>query len=144
MGIGPAVHLPIFDAGKLKAQYARSTADLDLSVADYNGTVLNAIKQTADAMTQVRSLAVQRARQQEAVTSAQRAFEIAQERYRSGLATQLPMLTAEATLLQARSSLAGVAAQGAQQRITLLLTVGGGFEPAPSDTKIATQDVRHD
>jgi len=144
MGIGPAIHLPIFDAGKLKAQYARSTADLDLSVADYNGTVLNAIKQTADAMTQVRSLAVQRARQQEAVTSAQRAFEIAEERYRSGLATQIPMLTAEATLLQARSSLAGVAAQGAQQRITLLLTVGGGFEPAPSDTKIATQDVRHD
>ena len=144
MGIGPAIHLPIFDAGKLKAQYARSTADLDLSVADYNGTVVNAIKQTADAMTQVRSLAVQRARQQEAVTSAQRAFEIAQARYRSGLATQLPMLTAEATLLQARSSLAGVAAQGAQQRITLLLTVGGGVEPAPPDTKIATQDVRHD
>ena len=121
--------MPIFDAGKLKAQYARSTADLDLSVADYNGAVLNAIKQTADAMTQVRSLAVQRARQQEAVTSAQRAFEIAQERYRSGLATQLPMLTAEATLLQARQSLAGVASQGAQQRITLLLTLGGGFEP---------------
>ncbi|MBA2588072.1 MAG: efflux transporter outer membrane subunit [Alphaproteobacteria bacterium] len=143
MGIGPAIHLPIFDAGQLKAQYARSTADLDLAVADYNGAVLNAIKQTADAMTQVRSLAVQRARQQEAVTSAQRAFEIAQERYRSGLATQLPMLTAEATLLQARSSFAGVAALGAQQRITLLLTVGGGFEPA-HDTKIAKQDTSHD
>ena len=144
MGIGPAIHLPIFDAGKLKAQYARATADLDLSVADYNGTVVNAIKQTADAMTQVRSLAIQRARQQEAVTSAARAFEIAEERYRSGLATQLPVLTAEATLLQARSSLAGVAAQGAQQRITLLLTVGGGFEPPAMDTKIATQDARHD
>jgi len=110
-------------------------------VADYNGTVLNAIKQTADAMTQVRSLAIQRARQQEAVTSAQRAFEIAQERYRSGLATQLPMLTAEATLLQARSSLAGVAAQGAQQRITLLLTVGGGFEPPVTEPKIAKQEI---
>ena len=144
MGVGPAIHLPIFDAGKLKAQYARSTADLDLSVADYNGTVLNAIKQTADAMTQVRSLAVQRARQQEAVTSAQRAFEIAQERYRSGLATQLPMLTAEATLLQARSSLAGVAAQGAQQRITLLLTVGGGFEPPVTESQSAKQDIAHD
>ena len=29
MGVGPALHLPIFDAGKLKAQYARATADLD-------------------------------------------------------------------------------------------------------------------
>ena len=144
MGVGPAIHLPIFDAGKLKAQYARSTADLDLAVADYNGAVLNAIKQTADAMTQARSLGIQRVQQQAAVTEAARAFDIAQERYRSGLATQLPVLTAEATLLQARSNLAGVIAQGAQQRITLLLTVGGGFEPSQSETKIATPDIRHD
>ncbi len=29
MGAGPAIHLPIFDAGRLRAQYARATADLD-------------------------------------------------------------------------------------------------------------------
>jgi NodT family efflux transporter outer membrane factor (OMF) lipoprotein len=142
MGIGPAIHLPIFDAGKLRAQYARSTADLDLSVADYNGAVVNAIKQTADAMTQVKSLAAQRVQQQDAVTNALRAFQIAQERYRSGLDTQLPMLTAESTLLQARQALAAVVSQGTQQRITLLLTVGGGFEPF--DAKIAKQDAAHD
>jgi outer membrane protein TolC len=39
------------------------------------------------------------------------------------------MLTAESTLLQTRQALAGVVAQGAEQRITLMLTVGGGFEP---------------
>ncbi|HVW73186.1 MAG TPA: efflux transporter outer membrane subunit [Rhizomicrobium sp.] len=145
MGVGPALHLPIFDAGKLRAQYAHATADLDSSVADYNGTVVNAIKQTADAMTEVKSLAAQRAHQEDAVKSAQRAYEIARERYRGGLATQLPMLTAEETLLQARQELAGVVADGAKQRITLLLTVGGGFEPMPAaDTKIATQDIHHD
>ena len=143
MGIGPALHLPIFDAGKLRAQYAHATADLDASVADYNGAVVNAIKQTADAMTQVKSLAAQRVHQEDAVKSANRAYEIARERYRSGLATQLPMLTAEATLLQARQELAGVVAEGAKQRITLLLTVGGGFEPT-AGSEIATQDVRHD
>jgi outer membrane protein TolC len=130
MGIGPAVHLPIFDAGKLRAQYARATADLDLAVTDYNGAVLAAIKQTADAMTQVKSLEGQRVQQQDAVTSATKAFRIAEDRYRNGLQTQLPMLAAESTLLQARQALVGVVAQGAQQRILLLLTVGGGFEPA--------------
>jgi NodT family efflux transporter outer membrane factor (OMF) lipoprotein len=144
MGIGPALHLPIFDAGKLRAQYARATADLDAAVADYNGAVLNAIKQTADAMTQVKSLSAQRIQQQDAVTSAERAFAIAEDRYRSGLATQLPMLTAEATLLQARQALAGVTAEGAQQRITLLLTVGGGFEPSISNPQLAKQDASHD
>ncbi len=145
MGVGPALHLPIFDAGKLRAQYANATADLDSSVADYNGAVVNAIKQTADAMTEVQSLAAQRGHQDDAVKSAQRAYEIARERYRSGLATQLPMLTAESTLLEARQELAGVVAEGAKQRITLLLTVGGGFEPpADSNAKIAKQDVSHD
>jgi len=145
MGIGPALHLPIFDAGKLKAQYAHATADLDSSVADYNGAVINAIKQTADAMTEVKSLGAQRGQQEDAVKSASRAYEIARERYRSGLSTQLPMLTAEATLLQARQELAGVVAEGVKQRITLLLTVGGGFEP-PTDSGalLVKQDVRHD
>ena len=137
MGLGPAVHLPIFDAGKLRAQYARATADLDLAVSDYNGAVLGAIKQTADAMTQVKSLEAQRVQQQDAVTSAEKAFRIAEDRYRGGLQTQLPMLTAEATLLQARQALVGVVAQGAQQRITLMLTVGGGFEPATQTAAIA-------
>lgn len=143
--IGPALHLPIFDAGKLRAQYAFATADLDSSVADYNRTVVDAIRQTADALTGVESLTAQRGHQQDAVKSAQRAYVIARERYRSGLATQLPTLTAEATLLEARRGLAGVVADDAKLRITLLLTVGGGFEPpAGSDAKIAKQDIRHD
>jgi len=142
MGVGPAIHLPIFDAGKLRAQYAKSTADLDLAVSDYNGAVVGAIKQTADAMTQVASLQAQRVQQQDAAASAERAFRIAQDRYRSGLSTQLPMLTAESTLLQARQALAGVVAQGAQQRITLMLTVGGGFEPAPPQMQMRAADLR--
>ncbi|HVV26783.1 MAG TPA: efflux transporter outer membrane subunit [Rhizomicrobium sp.] len=141
MGIGPALHLPIFDAGKIRAQYAGATAQLDVAVADYNNAVLNAIKQTADAMTQVKSLTAQRRQQQDAVVSAERAFRIAEDRYRSGLDTQLPMLTTESTLLQARQALAGVIAQATIQRITLLLTVGGGFEPAPIAPQIAKQDV---
>jgi NodT family efflux transporter outer membrane factor (OMF) lipoprotein len=127
MGIGPALHLPIFDAGKLRAQYAGATAQLDASVADYNGAVLNAIKETSDAMTQVRSLAAQRVQRQDALVAADRAFRLAEERYRGGLSSQIPLLIAESTLLQARSSLAAAAAQDTDERITLLLTVGGSF-----------------
>ena len=132
MGIGPAIHLPIFDAGKIRAQYAGATAALDVAVSDYNGAVLNAVKQTADAMTQVKSLAAQRADQQAALDSATRAFKLAEERYTSGLSDQIPMLTAEATLQTARQQMAGLVAESAIQRITLLLSVGGGFNPPPA------------
>jgi NodT family efflux transporter outer membrane factor (OMF) lipoprotein len=133
MGIGPAIHLPIFDAGKIRAQYAGATAALDVAVSDYNGAVLNAVKQAADAITEVKSLAGQRADQQAAVDSATRAFELAEERYKDGLSTQIPMLTAEATLLQARQQIAGLVAQAATERVTLLLSVGGGFNPPAAD-----------
>lgn len=126
-GVGPAIHLPVFDAGRLRAQYARATADLDAAVADYNGTVVGAVRQTANALTEVASLADQRQQQTLALDSAGRAFDLAKERYRLGLSGQIPMLTAEATLLDARRQMAGLVAQAASQRVILLLSLGGGY-----------------
>ncbi|MDB5735272.1 MAG: transporter [Alphaproteobacteria bacterium] len=129
MGVGPALHLPIFDAGRLRAQYARATADLDSAVADYNGAVVTAVRQTADALTQVASLSDQRLEQQKALDSASRALKLAEERYRLGLSGQIPMLTAESTLLTARQQMAALMAEAMAQRVTLLLSLGGGFDP---------------
>ena len=129
MGAGPAIHLPIFDAGRLRAQYARTTADLDGAVADYNGAVVGAVRQTADALTQVSSLADQTREQQKALDSATRALKLAEERYRLGLSGQIPMLTAESTLLVARQQMAALVAEATAQHVTLLLAVGGGFNP---------------
>ena len=53
-GAGAAIHLPIFDAGKLDADYAGATADLDAAVGDYNQSIVTAVKQTADAITRRR------------------------------------------------------------------------------------------
>jgi NodT family efflux transporter outer membrane factor (OMF) lipoprotein len=139
MGVGPAIHLPIFDAGKIRADYAGATAALDIAVADYNGAVLDAVKQTADAMTQVRSLEARRAEQQNALDSATRSFNMAQERYTLGLSNQLPLLVAESTLLQARQTMAGLVADAATQRITLLLAAGGTFHQNVSNI-IAKRD----
>jgi NodT family efflux transporter outer membrane factor (OMF) lipoprotein len=139
-GAGPALHLPIFDAGKIRAQYAGATADLDVAVADYNGAVVAAIKQAADAMTEVKSLNEERADQQAALDSATRAFALAETRYRDGLSNQIPMLTAESTLLTARQDMAALVAQIATERVTLLLSVGGGFNPSSTTTSFAKQD----
>jgi outer membrane protein TolC len=45
------------------------------------------------------------------------------------LSDQIPMLTAEATLLSARQQMAALVAGTAVERVTLLLSVGGGFTP---------------
>jgi NodT family efflux transporter outer membrane factor (OMF) lipoprotein len=138
-GAGPAIHLPIFDAGKLRAEYAGATAELDASVADYNAAVVNAVKQTADAMTQSRALESEMGDQRDAVASAQGAFRIAQTRYRNGLSPQLNALNSEDTLISARREQALLDGEAASARVSLLLAVGGGFE-APAATADTHQD----
>ncbi|HUO01546.1 MAG TPA: TolC family protein, partial [Rhizomicrobium sp.] len=136
--VGPAVSLPIFEGGRLRAQYRGATADLDGAVEAYNGVVLDAVRQTADAMTQVTSLESQRTDQQAALDSATRSFALAQTRYRTGLSDQIVMLNAESTLLTAREQMATLIANSTIQRVTLLLSVGGGFAPPQdSETKSA-------
>lgn len=143
-GVGPAISLPIFDAGKLRAQYAVSTAELDQAVADYNGALTVAVQQTADALTQIRSLVRQSAEQRNLLADTGQGYRMAQTRYRTGLANQLTVFNAESAFLQAREQGVSLEADDITQRVTLLLALGGGFDPKnpvraqadiPQDTK---------
>jgi NodT family efflux transporter outer membrane factor (OMF) lipoprotein len=127
-GGGAAVHLPIFDAGALRAQYASATADLDLAVADYNGAVTGAIHDTADRLTQIRSLDLQADQQAKFSADAEQDYTLAETSWRSGLANQLTLLNAESLLLQARQQQATLDAERADERIHLILAIGGGFD----------------
>jgi NodT family efflux transporter outer membrane factor (OMF) lipoprotein len=136
-GLGPAVHLPIFDAGKLRADYAGATAQLDEAVADYNQSVVTAVKQTADALTQIENLRQQSAQQTIALDAANASFNLASERYRSGLSPQLNALNAETIAIQARRQDAALAADTATARVQLLMALGGGYVPTDSNNSIS-------
>ena len=100
--IGPALSLPIFEGGKLRANLANTDAQYDLAVANYNQTVLDALRDVADRVNAVRSLAQQAQSQQQAVDTARAAFDLAQQRYRAGIGSYLDVLTAQSTLLQSQ------------------------------------------
>jgi outer membrane protein TolC len=55
-GIGPAIRLPIFDSGRLRANLSGRTADLDAAIASYNGSVVDAVHDVADQISSTRSL----------------------------------------------------------------------------------------
>lgn len=127
-GAGPAIHLPLFDAGELRARYASATATLDAAVADYNSSVVNAVKQTADALSRLRALEGQAVEQRVALDAAEASFRLAQTRHRNGLNAQLSVLAAETAVLQARTRATTLSAEVDSQRVALLVTYGGGFE----------------
>jgi NodT family efflux transporter outer membrane factor (OMF) lipoprotein len=137
-GPGAAIHLPIFDAGKLRADYAGATADLDQSVADYNQTVVNAVKQTADCITELRTIEDQATQQRAALDAAQASFDLTTRRYRSGLNPQQNVLDSEAVLIQARRQYAALSADTASARVALLMAIGGGFASAKPDLASAS------
>ena len=128
-GLGPAVHLPLFDAGRLKAEYRGATAELDTAITQYNEVVIRAVQQTADALTAVASIEHQRGDQKAALDDAQAAYTLASERYRAGLTSYITVLTAETALLAAQRGLVDLDASLMTARVHLLLTVGGSFKP---------------
>lgn len=128
---GPAISLPIFDGGRLRSQLARSDADYDLAVAQYNGSLSTALREVADAVSSARSLDLQIADVTAAREAAQQAWMLAGNRYRAGLGTQLDVLAAQRPLLQADQHLAALRAQRALAAIELNRALGGGLPLTP-------------
>ena len=131
-GAGPALHLPLFDSKRLKAGYLSSTAELDGAIAHYNDTVLKAVRDAADQLSRLDSLAKQIAQTQAQLTATEAAYKLAQHRYQAGLSSQLVVLHAETQLLNARRESVGLSTQLLISRVTLLLTLGGSFDPTLS------------
>lgn len=131
-GVGPAIHLPIFDGDKLKSQYEGATADVDAAVAGYNATVISAVRNVADRLTETGTLSRQLEHERQSLAAAQEAYRLAERRYRAGLSTYLSVLSAETLLLDARQQQATLAAAQATNRVQLLLAVGGDFTPPPN------------
>jgi NodT family efflux transporter outer membrane factor (OMF) lipoprotein len=131
-GAGPLISLPLFDGGRLQAQYRGSEAGLDAAIAEYNDTVLHAVQQTADQITQIAALGRERLDQQQTLEANEAAYQLAEERYQAGLASYLSVLNAETQVLTARQTMVDILASQAVARVTLLLAVGGSFDPHPS------------
>jgi len=124
---GPALSLPIFDGGRLRSQLAKTDADYDLAVADYDQTLVGAVREVADAVQAARSLDAQLLSARDARDAAQRAYDLATSRYRAGLGTQLDVLAAQRPLLQFDQQLVALRAQRLGATVDLQRALGGGL-----------------
>jgi NodT family efflux transporter outer membrane factor (OMF) lipoprotein len=127
MGVTPALRLPLFDGGRLRAQLGGRQAELDAAIAQYNGAVLDAVKEAGDAMASLQSLARQQALQDDAVASAEKAYRFAQDRYRAGLGNYLVVLSTESQVLAQRRLAVDLRARQLDTRVALMKALGGGW-----------------
>lgn len=131
--LAPAVHLPIFTGGLLKANYGVSKAQLDAAVAQYNSTVLTAAREVSTQSLTARQLAGRRHEQQAQVAANERLVSSARARARQGVRDIRESLGAEAQLLQQRDNAVSLHAQALSTDLALIKALGGGYHAGSPD-----------
>ncbi|MBV8686805.1 MAG: efflux transporter outer membrane subunit [Alphaproteobacteria bacterium] len=133
---GPAVSLPIFSGGRLQGAYRGARADYDGSVATYNETLLQAVREIADVGARQRGLAARLTQTRAAFAASQRAYDLIRARYRGGLAPYFEVLGAEDALNANRRAVADLEASAFALDVALVRALGGGFrETRPEGTR---------
>lgn len=127
----PAISLPIFNSGALQSQLAQSHAQYDLQVAQYNKTVLTALREAADALSDGQATAKQSQERLEAWRLLQKASNAKNARVRAGLDNKLTVWQSQDDALAAEGLY--VSAQHLQKQawVNAQIALGGGFV-APS------------
>ena len=134
LGAGPAIHLPIFDAGRLRANLKSKNADLDIAIASYNQTLLEAVQDVADQITSLDTVHKQVQKQEAALQAAEEAYRLANLRYKAGLSPYLNVLSAEDQVLRERSRALGLKARRLDLNIALIKSLGGGYAALDTST----------
>jgi outer membrane protein TolC len=137
-GIGPAIRLPIFDAGRLRAGLRSRSADLDAAVETYNATLVDAVHDVADQISSTKSVVRQQVEQASAQESAEAAYDLATQRYRAGLGGYLTVLNAESNVLAQRRLTSDLRARAIESQILLVRALGGGYVAAPEARALAS------
>ncbi|MCO4881012.1 efflux transporter outer membrane subunit [Paraburkholderia caribensis] len=146
---GPAIHLPIFDAGALRSQLKGRYADFDLDIANYNQTLINALSDVATQISSIRSLDHQQGDAQRALDASANAYELAVIRYRAGLSPQLQVLTADQNRLAAEQTVTNLKMRRRDLQIALIKALGGGFDATqtglvvPTDAPASSASTAH-
>jgi len=128
--VSPAVSLPLFHGGALQGQYRGRRGQYDEAVALYDRQVIEALRETADAVTSQKKLVSRLAESRRALADYEEAHALARQRYEHGLATYLDVLSAEEGVVSARNTVADLEARAFTLDVQLVRALGGGFSAA--------------
>jgi NodT family efflux transporter outer membrane factor (OMF) lipoprotein len=125
--IGPAITLPIFNGGRLRAQLRGAEAEYAEAVANYEKTLVQALQEVADAAVSQRALTPQIERIDAAVEAAREAWSVQNDRYAGGLASYLDVLSAEDYLLTNLRTQTDLQSRSMTLDVALTKALGGGY-----------------
>lgn len=132
--LGAAIHLPLFDSGRLRAQYGVRTAQVEVAIRSYNEAIYNAAREVSVYATQLQQLAAQQTDRSVQRDAAENLLAVAQARNDQGLSDARARLQASQALQQQLSSLLNLNAAALAAQINLIQALGGGYHFTNSDS----------
>ncbi len=124
----PAINIPIFQGGRLRANRDVAYADRDIALAGYEQSIQRGFKEVSDALILRRTLADRRTALEELVSAAEDTQRLSEERYHAGQDSYLILLDAQRTLYAARRALVQAGLSEQANLINLYKVLGGGWK----------------
>ncbi len=143
-GLGPALSLPLFDGGRLRGRLGAQAAAYDQAVAQYNQTLVQALKGVADLLVRLHSLHEQEGFVASGLASAEERCQLAAEAHRRGLTDARAVLEAQSQLFAQQRLQQQVRAEQLAAQAELWVALGGGVLPAgsgPDDAALRARAV---
>jgi len=129
----PRVSLPIFDAGRNRANLETARIDRDIAVAQYEQAIQSAFREVSDALAARGTLDEQLAAQQALVDATGETFRLSRSRYRGGVDSYLAVLDAQRSLYAAQQALISLRLSRSTNLVTLYKVLGGGWRASAAD-----------
>jgi outer membrane protein TolC len=126
-GLLPSVSLPILDGGRLRAQLFGRESERDGAIAQYNETLLEAVKECANALSELQSIEPQLKQTTESLALARKAQALSLQRREQGLTNLQPVLGAKRASLNKAQGWVTLQAKALSAHVTLINALGGGY-----------------
>jgi len=129
---------PIFHAGKNKRRVEITESRQRQMLYTYERTILQAFRETEDALVSYRKIGEQRQAQADRVGAERKVLELAELRYRGGVAAYLEVLDAQRSLFDAELDEAQTIGGHLVSLVRLYKALGGGWPPEATPAAEAT------
>jgi multidrug efflux system outer membrane protein len=120
---------PIFDGGKILANFENTKARQDELLQTYRKTVISAFADVDNALYSIKQTAIRLRLQREVVAASRRAFQLSEQQLRAGTSDIVTVLNTQTTLFQAEDALWQAQLARLQAIVSLYQALGGGWEP---------------
>ncbi|QJD59911.1 AdeC/AdeK/OprM family multidrug efflux complex outer membrane factor [Pseudomonas sp. gcc21] len=135
----PSISLPIFNAGRLRANLDYAEIIRDARVAEYERSIQEAFRDVSDGLAARDTYVQQVQAQSDLVEASESYFEIAERRYRTGVDSYLTLLDAQRQLFTAQQQLIGDRLSQLVSEVELFKALGGGWQAEAEAESIAAQ-----